>query len=433
MRERVKTVVLLLLVASSMLLTARLLFGQPHLETAAPPAYEHLVFGELRPQEKLVLPELRLGEETVWQFYKPWHSGHGQAWDKVLDLLRLVDHAEPVGQPAELAGRCLVVQFPVPSVPELWLPGARLDGLSLTQMRWYEAEQETVWLYADGAWYQARLRSLPQEWPDVLTALFAAAPVYRRVTDDAFQAMPLGEIFIPQALPALVPHTVKAEQMETDMLLRSIFINTALVRRIEERDGAVIYTDGQRGLRVFDHGELEFTSPKSEPGSEPLDFVQALRRTAQYLQLMGGWPDELLVKEYKTAEKLQWNRRQWDTYTVTFRLAQLGVPLISAEPPVELRFSDRGVITYNRQIRLLEQPTGEPMPLINPLEALKAVAELLGPAAAETQVAGIEAVYFLESTGLVQSLAQPAWLFQLSNHPHAVVHGHTGQFLGWLE
>ena len=49
MRERLKSVVLCVLILTSMFLTTKLLFGQPYWETASPPAYKQVTFGELRP------------------------------------------------------------------------------------------------------------------------------------------------------------------------------------------------------------------------------------------------------------------------------------------------------------------------------------------------------------------------------------------------
>lgn len=425
MRERVKTGLLLILVTISIVLTGQLLFGQPTLETAAPPAYEQLIFGDLRPIAEQLLPELRLYREGQWRIIEPWDDSHGAAWGLLLDLLRYGGVPELTPAPDVPEAFVAYALFPVAAQPALWLPAARTAEISLTEIVWTAEEPLDVWLKdGDGNWYISRLSFLPDNWEFQLIDSFAAGQLYRAVPEDAWAPLQTEagvNLLIPQETIRRAAYSVRQEALDTDKLLRSIFVNTALVRRIEERDGAVIYTDGQRGLRLFKHGEIEYTSPKSEPGLETLEQIQALRRVAQYLQLMGGWPADLYLQGVKVSQ-----RGTWNTHTVTFQSVQRGMRLVAAEPAVTLRFSDRGVIDYRRHVITLDNPVGAEREWIHPTQASQTVAVYLENSAVDVKLRHVYPAY-----DIAFGTAQPAWVFLFSNGASVVVHGYTGQILAF--
>ena len=88
MRERIKSIVLILLVLSSLYLTNCLVFGQPSLETADSPQYEQLTFGELKPIQEQILPLLRLQKEDAVYEQAPWLPHYGEAWQRARQLLQ---------------------------------------------------------------------------------------------------------------------------------------------------------------------------------------------------------------------------------------------------------------------------------------------------------------------------------------------------------
>ncbi|MDW7651707.1 MAG: two-component system activity regulator YycH [Bacillota bacterium] len=433
MRERLKTGVLTALVISSVILTGLLLFGQPPLETAAPPAYERLVFGELRPVSQHVLPQLRLTTEDSLRVLQPWHENHALAWEIIIDLFSHSSTPQQAQLPDNLPEHGVSARFPVPAQPGLWLPAARPASLEIIEMAWFSGDPNTVW-YAgsDGEWYSSRLAQLPENWEDILAEVFAGSNRYLATEADDWGSLTVGQtVFIPAEMPVMAVHAVSREDLDKEKLLRSIFVDSALVRQIQERDGAYIYTDGQRGLRIFEHGELEYTSPKSEPGLEPMETMQALRRTAQYLQLMGGWPEHLFLQAFSATSKLNWNSRQWNTYTVSFFSVQQGYPFVTVNPPVILRFSDRGVIDYKRQIVLLDGPSAKPRKLLDPRKAAAVAADRLIIGGGEAALVEVYPAFYLD--GLRQPAAQPVWILHMENNKRAVIHGHTGSFLAWLE
>lgn len=428
MRERVKSGILLLLVGISILLTGRLLFGKPALETASPPAYERLAFGELRPLTEQIIPRLRLGAEDVWQVLEPWDEGQKTAWLLLLDLVRAGKPPEKTTPPNEMSGTAVHALFTVPVQAHLWLSVSLPAELRVAEVAWFSQDPLKVWFKDhQNSWHTSQLSLLPDGWEQLLVDAFAGGVLHRLWISADWQPLVVSgedKILIPEALPHLAPFSIQPEKLDTEKLLRSIFANPALVRRIEERDGAVIYTDGQRGLRVFPSGQIGYTSPKSEPGLEAMELGQALRRATQYLQFMGGWPAHLWVDPFSAPQNLPGSPRQGHTEIISLISVQRGMRLLAAEPAVRLRFSDRGVIDYQRQVVLLDSPLGAERTLIDPRQAVQAVDNYLK---GNSGVGSLLQVYPAYYVG--HGTAQPAWVFLFKHGQTVFVQGHTGQIL----
>jgi hypothetical protein len=433
LRERLKTLLLLALVLSSIILTALLLFGVPPLETVAPPAYEKLAFGELRPPDRQVLPVLRFGFQQVF----PWMPEYNRIWEVIRQLLREAGGTslERQEKPTSGEGGQLLVQFPLPVTLEVWGGAPQSAMPAIAAISWLAVDPGAIW-YLDerGDW----LRSVPANFKlDQATVrdAFQGVAAFRPADRQEWAALGLeleDEILLPISLPVMAPRFIAREELDFDKLLRSIFPHLTLVRRIEEREGAVIYTDGQKGLRLFDTGEVEFSAPKSEPGQERMTLLTALRRTAQYLQLMGGWPEHLFVSGF-TPEGAFVPSARGDKYTVTFFSAQHGKRLLQQAPPVQLSFSDRGIISYSRQIRILGNKSGKAAILVSPLTAAASLAEKLAGQERMPSIREVFAAYYIPEPVGPQAVAQPVWALVCSDGRTAVVHGYSGRLLSWLE
>jgi hypothetical protein len=433
MRERLKSILLFLLVGTSILLTGRLLFGQPALETAAPPSYEELIFGELRNLTDMALPALRLGEGEQWQLLYSWDEGHAQAWSIFLDLIRYADAPQLAGNMNARPGLSAYAAFNSPVQPGWWIANSTTATFEVTEIAWFDADPLIVWLKdKDGVWYTCRVARLPDAWEAQFMEAFSAAEdtlMFPGQNWEPLTVHPEAVILIPRELPPLASYTLKREDMNTEKLLRSIFVNIAMVRKIEERDGAVIYTDGQQGLRLFAHGEMEYTSPKSEPGLDPMVASQALRRVAQYLQFMGGWPDYLYIEKYFPQERNIWNIRQGDTYTVIFTSVQNGVRLVSPEPPLTLRFTDRGVIDFRRHLVQLDMPAGVIKELTDPRQSAPAVATVLEGFEEEMLLQDVYLAYNTGGWPQGQAVARPVWVYSFNNGLRVLIDARTGEAL----
>lgn len=434
MRERIKSIVLILLVLSSLYLTNCLVFGQPSLETADSPQYEQLTFGELKPIQEQILPLLRLQKEDAVYEQAPWLPHYGEAWQRARQLLQPGLLPEKSDPPGILTGLKVEIEFLTEVDPTLWFASTMLKDHLVQTVVWYAAHDDVMWfLDQNEQWWRAGGLILPDGWLNRLEVAFSAGQVYRlaRLEETDLLKFPAQGILVPREVPVMNRYTLAPEPLDYDKLLHSMFVNMATVRRIEERNGARIYTDGQRGLQIFPYGELEYTIPENEMGTRPLTIIELLKDTAQYLHLLGGWSDHLYLKSIKTNRQAFENSRYFYTHEIAFQTVQKGFTLVGSAP-ISIVCSEKGIVSYNRQVYLLATPVGEAMPLISPEEAVAAAGDWWRLQAGNDNLLSLYPVYYVDNVNQVQPFAQPAWLFRFENR-QAVVDGYTGKFIKWLE
>lgn len=434
MRERIKSIMLIILVLSSLYLTNCLVFGQPNLEMADSPQYEQLTFGELKPLEEQVLPFLRLQrEEAIWEL-APWLPHYNQAWQRARQLLQPGLPPQKSDPPAFLTGLKVQIDFPTAVDPDLWSGSSLFREHFVQAIVWFASHEDVVWfLDENDQWWRAGGLILPDGWLSRLEVAFSTAQVFRfaRPEGNDFLKIPAEGVLVPKEVPVMSRYTLAPEPLDYDKLLHSMFVNMATVRRIEERNGIHIYTDGQRGLQLFPHGELEYTIPENELGTRPLAITELLKNTAEYLHLLGGWPDQLYLKNIKSKRQVFENGRYFYTHEVALQSVQKGFPLVGIDA-VLITCSEKGIVSYNRQVYQLEAPEGEAMPLISPEEAMAAAGDWWRLQAGNNLLLSLYPVYYVDNANQVQPVAQPAWLFRFENR-QAVVDGYTGKFIKWLE
>ena len=120
-----------------------------------------------------------------------------------------------------------------------------------------------------------------------------------------------------------------------------------MTRRISERDGATIYTDGRQGLRVWPSGRLEYNAPEQLAGAS-LPLSEILSRAVRFVTQHGGWPVEMRLAQIKEAAAV----KTGVFWRLVFRAYAGGLPVVNTNFGLELRHSSRGVASYRRQLAL---------------------------------------------------------------------------------
>ncbi|NOU94732.1 hypothetical protein GC093_16110 [Paenibacillus sp. LMG 31456] len=103
----------------------------------------------------------------------------------------------------------------------------------------------------------------------------------------------------PVAFPVVkIPFT----QYTVDQLKRSFFVDPAITRKLSERDGSEIYTDTKRGLKLRnDQRWMTYTDPIAPVDSKE-DLRDNLLSAVQFVNQHGGWNGKYSV--YKVPQKL---------------------------------------------------------------------------------------------------------------------------------
>lgn len=430
MKERLKTLLLCSLMLSSLGLSAYLWLGLPGPRLPVGAAYLPPALEPAGPEvRELVVPVrvvLRALEGSV-RVGRPGEELHAAVWQGGLVLRQaLAAVAEPVPEPAgPPTGPVVELHFPLALSLRDW---AELFTSSASP----ELGDNQVHVFR--LYLGEEVQQLSVEGP-AGTAVFAlrasAATLVERAVEwlarpglpwEALSAeatgVPLvGEVLAPPVVPGLPLLRVQSEALP-DELLRKVFFDTAAVRRITERDGSVIYTDGRRGVRLYPEAGWEYTTPVG--GNEEVKRdLDALTAAVKFIARHGGFVPQSRVaglERVSSGGDFRWY--------VHFSFDIRGIPVVGQEAPLMVRVGAGGIEACRRVLRRPGEFYGSPSQIITAATAVKAAIAALGASeqrldAEELQLEAVDLVYWNHASGATQELYTPVWVVQL--HPGRLV------------
>lgn len=180
-----------------------------------------------------------------------------------------------------------------------------VDGLLLTPGRWpFVAVRCDGRLYPLEGTAERDYRPLAQ----VLSSLEApqaveragGIPVVSPALPEGWEVVP--GLWVPKvsAVPRLATGFVPPPGY-AQALVGRFFADPGVVRRIEERDGATIFTDGRSGLRVYPSGALEYSTPRPADTRGSIEPDAALSVALSFLAGRGGVPPGMVLWECRPA------------------------------------------------------------------------------------------------------------------------------------
>lgn len=424
MKERVKSLLLAFLVLLSLVLTYRLWYGQKTVEEINEDGYERVFFEEPRPLAQVITPRqilvhreglsyrLREGEPD---FRALWGGISGVLQERFYLDNRADDQVSAGSQP------CLTLEFnpflPVgPGSP--WLKEAPYQELERIELRRLE-EQFWIVTRESGSGADVVLK-LPGEQGELLKGLLDGLPPAERIP---YRPLTFGElglelnvkinaadgIYVPDGEVSMDELILKQENLDQELLVKTFFVNRSLVRVIEERDGALIYTDGEKGLRLS--RGLEYSHPQLEREPVTFAYLAALNTSSRLLGYYGGWPEALRLESLSRNE----NALQQVTYRAQWRCYYEGYPILGIADATML-FNDGGLVEYRRSLYEPLNLSGNSLAVKSYREALEAAVNYLG------EVKGIDETMVLEELSLAyryngssfQPRAVPVWVIRLN-------------------
>lgn len=357
-----KTIILIILVISSLLLTGLLWYGpSPRHEEAdliveAPffleePRHEiHAVF-----PARIVLP-LAAGEYLVC---RRGDDKGKELWEQILFCLQGCNFTE---EKEELQQEdCLATIYFEPPFPwDAIVTAMEQKDMIVEKMQFFIGNGKKH-LFLQGSHGELTLRmtedSFLPELKDLKTAMAAeGGPRYHLLTDTLFAEQGFsdkfhigGDIYLPAEDLFLHEHLVLTrEQVKTDAMLKAVFVNDKLARKIEEEDGTLIFTDGEKGLRISDY--IEYTAPRLEKGVSTLSYTRAIQKANEYLCYYGGWPGYLYLVHMSAGSNRHTARQGETTYCAGWSLHADGMPVLEEPGWTEIAFNDRGLYYYKRSL-----------------------------------------------------------------------------------
>jgi regulatory protein YycH of two-component signal transduction system YycFG len=356
-----------MLVLLSLLLTYQLWFGQKPLEEMSEDAYEPVFFEEPRPLSRAVTPrwiQLYQGEEI----YRFGYGGtpYRTLWDWVSDLMQVIPFAEfRLAEEKPGIGLPLLTLSFGPPLPigqgSSWLK----EGVQR------EVVEVIIMMNSDSYWMALHTVGGTEVGLDiprghglslqelVLSLDLNDAVLYRELSAPELNATLGIEISVTEPLfvpagPILVEELVfKEEELDQELLVKTFFVDRNLVRVIAERDGSLIYTDGEKGLRLS--SGLVFSYPQLEQGPATQTYNASLLSAARLLSYYGGWPEQLRMESLNRGKTGSLR----NSLVACWRSYYSGFPIFG-EWGVVMVFNDSGMVEYKRNLYEVAFPVGSP-------------------------------------------------------------------------
>ncbi len=358
MTEKIKSLLLIILVASSLLFTYQLWYGQQPAELIAEDTYERIVVEKPRPLAEVISPAVAaVAVDRGYYLLSKGDVGYDRIWSEVLNALPDQDNIPvPEGAP-EIDGATVLVTFYCnPNLPS----GQGSPWLATYQDRIISAirlisDSKGLWLVIQDS-DETNALTLPLDSKtetlitDTLNLLSESErTVYQVLDNDTLQieselpvVVPV-PIFVPTEPVMLSKILLYPEEIDRDLLLKTFFVDYNLARIIEEKDGSLIFTDGEKGLRLSSVS-LEYSNPRLEEGGVSFSYLDALNSSNNLLSYHGGWPKNVRIESLTSTG---WGDSI--SYVAQWRMYSGLYPLYTAIP-TKIIFNDRGMVHYSRSL-----------------------------------------------------------------------------------
>ncbi|MDK2882229.1 MAG: hypothetical protein PWP58_565 [Bacillota bacterium] len=366
--ERLKSGLLVLFVALSIYLSLLLWEGMPPVEAPAPDLPTGGTYwGAGRDPISLLAPSRLVfypGEGAPTLVY-PGSSYFQKAWEAALDVLQQLGSLKPEELTGEkrsrrewetaFKGPAVELIFPVAITGDIW--GPVLDYPPDFKLPWpvkrvvFLPSRQPALLLVGGGNDEALGLRIPRA-PAALTSILEELEKMPRASYRELKPpLPVqAGVYVPAQPVSLPVLRVSGEAVNPEVVAGSFFADLSLTRRIHERDGAIIFSDGRRGVRVAPEGSVEYSAPEVALGGTFLP-AQALERAARFVTQHGGWPEEAraaALTPVSTAAGAYWR--------LAFNQYLEGLPVLT--PSIEIELTDRGIGRYRRKVLQEEMHVG---------------------------------------------------------------------------
>ena len=441
MSERGKSMLLITLVLLSLFLTHQLWFGIKALEEMSEDAYEPIFFEEPRPLEHVIAPRWILAHADLTPvLLQPGNPAYQSIWNEVSGLMQQVNGGEfrPAGEMAEQGLSLLTMSFstPLPVGPGTpWFQDSvarELIGVTLN------VEGDSLWIgLRAGEGAEMRL-DIPANQGLALQELISSLPLDEAVPWLELNGAVLGEISDTEIVPAgllyvpavpvqAVDLVFSEEELDRELLLKTFFVDRSLVRVISERDGSLIFTDGEKGLRLS--RGLAYSHPQLEQAQATQTYLSSLNSASRFLGYYGGWPSSLYLDRLEQQGKPGGLE---ESFYARWRSYYNGSPIFGGIG-AEMIYNDSGMVEYKRRLVEILYPAGAPYPVLGyreaPPAALVVLHEKFGNAGTEPLILEEAVLGYAPDPASRSSRLVPAWLFRISGID-LLIHAKD---LSWLE
>jgi|GEM_PF-2605224 len=215
-------------------------------------------------------------------------------------------------------------------------------------------------------------------------------------------------IYVPAEQPRVPRVLLKGDRVEPNEFAALFFENMSIVRKIKEKDGALIYTDGQKGLRLYSDGTVEYNSALTGDKFNEQNLVRAFKLSGKFLKQHNGWAKEICLTDIKKE-----TTPDGYNYKFVYNLKFNGLKIKGKQDPIQVTVSQNEVKNYFHimkwPVKSLEEYYEE---LCTPVEAFDTVLrnlEMFIGLKEETTLKDVYLSYYFNETS---EELKPIWVFE---------------------
>lgn len=175
-------------------------------------------------------------------------------------------------------------------------------------------------------------------------------PRYTFITSRlGFSQIPQG-YYLPDESETVVQYRLFYQPITGEQMKSILFVDPSVIREIQEKDGSVIYTDGNRGLQIRpSQGSMTYNLPV--PPSTKNPGQSRLQAAIQFVNQNGGWNGNFLISQTPGNEE--------GIKTFVFRQYYGSLPIYDKNPThsstLEIQMVDGKVFTYSRSLMTMDK------------------------------------------------------------------------------
>ena len=235
----------------------------------------------------------------------------------------------------------------------------------------------------------------------------------------------LEEVLVPKQVPSLPDFSFSREPAEKEALAKAFFVDLSLVRQIKERDEAIIFTDGQKGLRISSQGMIEYTAPLQRDAGKRLSYREALDIGADYVNLYVELPEEIHLRISDLTPVILDNK---EYYQMKLRSYYEGLVLDPETFTLELTYDQQGLVSYTCQSYTISQREEEPVE-VDVKGALSQVLFGLPEIFHQQDPRRITGAYLVYKAGprFSEEFLQPFWNIEIDGSHEVIVNARSGE------
>lgn len=298
MIEKLKTVVLSVLIVLSLLQSYWLAYSMPGLAARVGTGIDYVNTEPMGPAEQIenvIFPEsivLHMGQSEHTVLYPPTnfydlvfrkiqavgfksftrYAKSNYDWNQIRDKKKGVELRFD-GVPVSLLGKLMKLEG------DLVFMADRIDRI------WIYMDEDTELVHAflfssdDRTVYEASRTDITARDVEEYVGFGQYGTSYK----------PEGDIYLPELSIEAVEAVVGYKSYTPEQMQRSLFSDPGTTRTLENMNGALIYTDGKRGLQIEQNGKwASYTNPAA-PQTTQNDTTENVLASLQFINEHGGW------------------------------------------------------------------------------------------------------------------------------------------------